>query len=254
MNGIYLQGGGAKGAFQAGVVYRLHEKGVKFNVLAGTSIGAINGYYIYTDNFEKLKETWTNIEPGDEKISGKVIENESVINILKDLKGKNNNVKAYYVNYVEVKGNQIEEVIVDVTKQNKNEGINSVRYSSLLPYRFDEEKTLSEIVKDFNTQRVFGEFKEDLVNGVYDGYKLDGGILNNNLLSPFVNDKVDKLYIVSLNNQYKVPDYILDIYNTEDIQVIKPKTEIKPGNTLRFEKEFCTKLFTEGYEITKNIV
>ncbi|MCG4722807.1 patatin-like phospholipase family protein, partial [Alistipes putredinis] len=60
--GLCLAGGGAKGAFQAGVIYGLYERGLDFDVISGTSIGAINGYYIYTKNVNKLKEMWINIQ------------------------------------------------------------------------------------------------------------------------------------------------------------------------------------------------
>ena len=56
MNGVFLQGGGAKGAFQAGAVYAMYEKGINMNVLAGTSIGAVNGYYIYRDSIEDMRK------------------------------------------------------------------------------------------------------------------------------------------------------------------------------------------------------
>ena len=60
--GLCLCGGGAKGAYQAGVIKALYDRGInKFNSIAGTSIGAINGYFLFTENVEKLEEIWTNI-------------------------------------------------------------------------------------------------------------------------------------------------------------------------------------------------
>lgn len=249
MNGLYLQGGGAKGAFQAGVIYGLYKKGIKFNILSGTSIGAINGYFIFSGNIEKLKEVWTSIEPTNDKISGKVVENKNVTNMLEGLSGRDDNISSFYVNYIEVTGNQLKEVVVDVAKQDKHEGINSVKYSSLLPYMSNQEKTISEIAKDFEAQKAFEQLKQNIGKGLYNGYKLDGGILNNNLLAPFIKNRVDKLYIISLKNDYKIPDYILDAYNKEDIRVIKPTIEMNPKDILRFEKEFCTYLFNEGVKL-----
>ncbi|MGO1713193.1 MAG: patatin-like phospholipase family protein, partial [Senegalia sp. (in: firmicutes)] len=108
MNGLYLQGGGAKGAFQAGVIYGLNEKGIDFDIISGTSIGAINGYYIYTDSIDKLKETWLHMdenELGKTILTDKVIENKILINKLENLKGENNSIKKFYVNYVNVSKN-----------------------------------------------------------------------------------------------------------------------------------------------------
>lgn len=41
--GLTLGGGGAKGYFHVGVLTALHEKGIKFNAVSGTSIGSIVG-------------------------------------------------------------------------------------------------------------------------------------------------------------------------------------------------------------------
>ena len=61
--GLCLSGGGAKGAFQAGVIKGLYDKGIsKFDAISGTSIGAVNGYYVFTGNIKKLEDMWINIE------------------------------------------------------------------------------------------------------------------------------------------------------------------------------------------------
>ena len=61
-----LQGGGALGAYQAGVYQALHEAGVEPDWLIGTSIGAINASLIagnkVEDRLPKLKEFWQRVE------------------------------------------------------------------------------------------------------------------------------------------------------------------------------------------------
>lgn len=39
---LVLQGGGSLGAFECGVYKALERRGIRFDVVAGTSIGAIN--------------------------------------------------------------------------------------------------------------------------------------------------------------------------------------------------------------------
>lgn len=256
MYGLFLQGGGAKGAFQAGVIYGLYERGIEFSVISGTSIGAINSYFIYTHNVRKLKEMWLNNYSetiNDIKYIGKVIENKEIIDKLNILEGKKDSVKSLYVNYVAVENSKLKEVVVDITKLNKTEGLKAIKYSSLLPLKTDKEMTMSEMLENFNSEKIFEEFQDDVLKGLYDGYKLDGGIINNNLLTPFLNNKVDKLYLISLKNRYKIPEYLLKEYDKENIVLIEPETEILPMDTLRFEKEYCTRLFNEGYEISKKI-
>ena len=63
---LVLQGGGALGAYQAGVYQALHEAGVELDWIIGTSIGAINASLIagnkFADRLVKLEEFWKRME------------------------------------------------------------------------------------------------------------------------------------------------------------------------------------------------
>lgn len=255
MNGLFLQGGGAKGAFQAGVIYGLHKKGVKFNVITGTSIGAVNGYFVYTKNFEAMKKYYmeSNIESKVFDINvDMVVHNEGIINELKKLSGINEDVKAFYVNYTSVENGKLIQKEVDITKLSKDDALNSVRYSSLLPYVCPngvKSMSLKEVSQTFNSSEVFDKFSKKLKEGIYDGFNLDGGILNNNYMKPFLTNKVDKIFIVPLHNNFKTPKYLLEKYSPNDLVIIESKTKFKPNDTLRIENKFLRQLFIEGEKI-----
>ena len=59
---LVFQGGGALGAFQAGVYQALHEAGIEPDWIIGTSIGAINASLIAgnkpENRLERLEEFW----------------------------------------------------------------------------------------------------------------------------------------------------------------------------------------------------
>jgi NTE family protein len=63
---LVLQGGGALGAYQAGVYQALHESGIEPDWIIGTSIGAINASLIAGNEparrLERLKEFWKRME------------------------------------------------------------------------------------------------------------------------------------------------------------------------------------------------
>jgi len=65
---LVLQGGGALGAYQAGVYEALHEHGIEPDWVIGTSIGAINASLIAgnapEDRLDRLKEFWDRINRG----------------------------------------------------------------------------------------------------------------------------------------------------------------------------------------------
>ncbi|SCJ31167.1 Patatin-like phospholipase [uncultured Clostridium sp.] len=242
--GLCLAGGGAKGAFQAGVIYGLYEKGIKFDAIAGTSIGAINGYYIYTENVNKLKEMWINIQKIGEngvKIVDNTVDNSLAIDELRGLINNSSYSKPCYINYVEVKNSQLEEKIVDISELSYEDALLSIKYSSLLPFRPSKEL------------KPFEQFGKDLIEGLYDGYKLDGGILNNVLIKPLIEAKMDKIIVITMKHDYELPEDIKNIYKEEDIIIIRPNTIFEKNATLRFEGEFCKKIFNEGYEIVKNM-
>ncbi|MES2104859.1 MAG: patatin-like phospholipase family protein [Pseudomonadota bacterium] len=64
---LILQGGGALGAYQAGVYQQLHEKGIGIEWVIGTSIGAINSALIAGNPPElrvaRLKAFWDSLAP-----------------------------------------------------------------------------------------------------------------------------------------------------------------------------------------------
>jgi len=254
MNGLFLQGGGAKGAFQAGVIYGLKEQGIDFHVIAGTSIGAMNAYCLYAGRIEQLKEMWLGTEIDMEaKHFDKVFENNQIIALLSDLQGRNEKIRALYVNYVEIENSLPKEVVVDLTTLDRAEQLEAVKYSSLLPIAMEREMTMMEIMQNYDSNRIFGEFQEGLMKGDYDGFRLDGGIANNNLLSPFVENKVERLFLIPFEKEYRIPDYITEVYDADALTIIAPVTELHQSDVLRFEKEFCAKIYREGYEIGRSI-
>jgi NTE family protein len=66
---LVLQGGGALGAYQAGVYQALHEMGIEPDWIVGTSIGAINASIVAgnkpEDRLPRLKNFWKRVEAAD---------------------------------------------------------------------------------------------------------------------------------------------------------------------------------------------
>lgn len=62
---LVLPGGGGRGAYQVGVAKAFNEVGIKFDMIFGTSIGAINGTMIAQGAIERLEELWSNMRPWD---------------------------------------------------------------------------------------------------------------------------------------------------------------------------------------------
>jgi predicted acylesterase/phospholipase RssA len=59
---LILPGGAALGAWQAGCLYGMVEKGMTFHSVFGTSIGALNGCGYFQDTLERMWKVWRNID------------------------------------------------------------------------------------------------------------------------------------------------------------------------------------------------
>jgi NTE family protein len=59
---LVLSGGGAKGAFQVGAEkYAREVKGYQWDIIAGVSVGALNGAMLATQAYQRLFELWNNL-------------------------------------------------------------------------------------------------------------------------------------------------------------------------------------------------
>lgn len=247
--GLCLTGGGAKGAFEAGVIKRLYENNLVPSVVTGTSIGAVNAYFLMKNGLQQLEEMWKRENKVDRDIKAdKVIDNSALIDKLEKLSGWEERISSVYVNYVHVENKSLSEVIVNISRCDKRKALDSVKYSSLLPSRPERSG------ENFDSGKVFEYFKEDVKNGIYEGYNLDGGIMNNNLLTPFISDREDSIIIIGLVDGYIPPDYIYDYYEKDKVFVISPDIKIMPMDTMRFEKNFCTDLFERGYRLSEGVI
>ena len=255
MNGIYLQGGGAKGAFQAGAISALHDLKVSFDVVTGTSIGAINGYFIYSGQYEALKDMWVDVDESQlsyVREDDKIIENIKIINQLANLPVEECQLKAFYVNYVNVINCDLVESYDNLISMKGEEVLRHIRYSALLP-KPKGVKLDRHTLDQFDSKYLFEKFKEELIHGEYNDMSLDGGILNNHFLEPFKHEKVDKIILIPFQPNYRVPSYLLDHYDETQLVVIDPVEAFLPMDTLRFEKDFCKNQFNAGYNRAKEI-
>lgn len=244
---LCMEGGGAKGAYEAGVVKALYDNGIKDYVsIAGTSIGAINGYFIATGNMEKLAYIWNNVEENlggtNIQIEDNKVNNDNLIKGLYLLEEGNRKGIPLHINYVKVHNKCIEEKIVETSKMDRDECLEYIKYSSLLPFNPQKQKGFKE------------GFIEDVLEGAYEGECLDGGMCRSLIVEPVFEEKPDKVVVISTLNDYKLPKELVEKYGKDTFIVARPKYKFEPGATLNLNMEFCRKIFSDGYEIGQELV
>ncbi len=89
---IVLAGGGAKGSYQFGFWRAIRELGIDYQIVTGSSVGALNGALMASDLYESGLEMWSSIKTSDiiethpSKIS-EVIDTEGIVGALKNFLG-----------------------------------------------------------------------------------------------------------------------------------------------------------------------
>ena len=77
---LVLSGGGALGAYEVGAIKALEEIGYRFDIVTGTSIGAINGAFVCSNMMDKATRLWLDITANKVMKNGISISKEVVFN------------------------------------------------------------------------------------------------------------------------------------------------------------------------------
>lgn len=62
---LILGGGGSRGSYQVGVWKALRELGITIDMVAGASVGAINGISVAMNNFDQAEQLWRNTKTAE---------------------------------------------------------------------------------------------------------------------------------------------------------------------------------------------
>ena len=85
---LVMSGGGGKGAYQFGVWKALRQLNIKFDIVTGTSIGALNGALIVQNDYLSLWYLWNRV--GFDTLFGYKMKND-----IESFHGKKETLKMY---------------------------------------------------------------------------------------------------------------------------------------------------------------
>lgn len=61
--GLVLEGGGGRGAYQIGACKAIKEMGLDISMVAGTSVGALNGAMVVQGDIDRAFDIWHDLNP-----------------------------------------------------------------------------------------------------------------------------------------------------------------------------------------------
>lgn len=254
MIGIALEGGGARGAYQAGAYMALKECGIKPQMIAGTSIGALNAALMVQGDLDKMIDLWINTTT-------------EILGINSDLALK-----------IKTKNIHLEDVKLGLTNLKqilKNKGIDTTLLLKAIKENIDEKKVRNSKIKyglvtvklkGFTPIELTiddipeGKLCEYILASCYlpvfsfkkiidDNYYLDGGFYSI-LPVPFLERQgCNKIYAIRIKGIGRKQSKLYD-----DTEVIEIKPNNSLGSMIIFDQDSNIEHIKMGYYDTLKVV
>jgi NTE family protein len=248
--GLALSGGGALGAYQIGVWKALQESGLSqhIQIIAGTSIGAVNGAMIVQGAFEQLEDMWRNMKPG---------------NIFQSLQSFSSLHEMNTRHYMLLAKDLLTKGRIDITpfKQNLKATIDEARIRKaniqfalnvwdVFKFR-GEQYLLSDIPEGQLVDYILASASFPLfwAHEIEGRYYLDGGIdLNLPIDIPFEKSSADHVIAVDVATYMKYrPKQVWKVNQNKDrLTLIRPSKNI--GSPMSFSAKIANRQIELGYQ------
>jgi len=245
MKALVFAGGGAKGAYQMGAWKALRKLKMKFDIVTGTSIGALNGALYVQGSYYRCMRLW--LMTDFYKLFGSE---------LKDVKDFKKAIKIYSSNVINKTGIETENYekfvyrwinIDKFYRSNIDYGLVTYNLSDGKPHFATKKKTKKEKMCDYiiASSSCFPalEIKE------IDGDKfIDGGYYDNLPINLAVEMGADEVVAIELDS----PGIRRHVKNKDiKLTVIEPTTDL--GNFLVFDKKQIKRNICLGYNDTMKV-
>lgn len=239
MRAIVLSGGGAKGAYQVGVWKALRKLHIKYDIITGTSIGAINGMMMTQNDYNKCLNMWKKI------------------NYTKLYKGFGNTnsdvpVKEYLDGILKggLDTSKIKKIINDFFNSKKlynskiKFGVVSYNLTKNMVINSTKENTPSFKLTDYilASATCFPVFKPTIVDNEV---LIDGGYYDNIPINLAIDMGADEIIAVDLESIGKIQKV-----KDESVKITYIRPNNKLSSFLRFEKDLALQMINLGYNDT----
>lgn len=241
MKALVLSGGGSKGSYQIGVWKALKKLHIKFDIVTGTSVGALNGALITQKSYFRAIKLW-------KKINLKLLFGENAIDSTNDLKVMTMYGKEFLKNGgMEVKKleNLIEKEIryKKLMKSKINYGLVTFNLTTKKPIQITKKEIPKHLIGDYlmASASCYPAFKQKNIEG--ERY-IDGGFFDNLPINLAIEMGADEIVAVDLSAPgfNKTP--------RKKVPTIKIKPNNKLTNFLNFYEDGAKRNIKLGYNDT----
>ncbi len=248
--GLVLAGGGAKGAYQLGAWKALREMHIRFNAIAGVSIGSINGALIAQGDYKKALEMWQNVSvdkgikiseelPDEEYLFSK--KNWSVLlrEFLKNGGFDASPTKEFLLSYIDEEKIRKKKIPLGLVTVQMNQGVKPLEFF------------LEDIPEGKLVDYLLASSSIPLANNIGpDGEKfLDGGIYDNTPVMTLKKRGYNRLIVIDISN-IKGVAHNLNFRNSK-VVYIRPYDIDDLGPAFNFDEEMIDRRIKMGYLDTR---
>lgn len=242
--GLVLGGGGAKGAYHVGVLKALQQCHIQYDIVTGTSIGALLGCMAASNQIDEAVCLWENLTVED------VIESGVSLNIdLEELFERKSEVFQFFKQTIKDKKVNINPLKQLIEKSlNYDALMDSPIDFGLVTYLIDENKPVLKYKKDLTKENCakyllassscFPFFPTCVIE---DKAYIDGGYYDNCPAEMAMKMGADQLIVVDLNYKITHPELL----NRPNILYIHPYEDL--GSFLDFERLTLDQRMERGY-------
>lgn len=248
---LVLGGGGSRGAYEIGVWKALRKLHIDFDIVTGTSIGALNGYFFVTGQYEQALQLWENVTVEDVMRNGVNLELSEFQQML--TYRNREQLRRYLKSYIKNKGADIEpfvELLKRYVEPQKIKdspipfGVVTVQWPLLKQTNVVLQKVEDDEMVDYllASSAVFPIFPIHSFKGKS---FLDGGY-RDTLPIPFAIE-LGANEIIAVNLYHNV-DFHKDYLNMPFVKLIKPSWDL--GSLLLFKQDVIRRNLMLGYNDT----
>lgn len=241
---LVMAGGGSRGAYQAGCIKALEELNFHFDIVTGTSIGALNGIMVVQKDFDGLYDLWKNLTAKD------VFKNEVDIDLNpQSMLDQKNMIISFFKSFINEKGADItplKEKIYSLYNDEKffasdiDYGLVTVTYPKLTPLEIKKQdmKPGEPVEYGIASGSCFPIFPVFKFND--QGY-IDGGYFDNCPISLAYELGAEEILTIEVN---QVPTHRY-YWNRPNIRYIMPHEDM--GSWMDFSHDVLMHRYMLGY-------